>query len=151
MASAREIAAPLIVAVLALAVLGVAYPLVTWALGALVAPWQSGGSLLALNGTVLGSDIAALPVNSSKLFSALPPSKTTSGIDPYVPLGYALSQVPRISNATGIPQRQLRQLVYRVASEDSRSVLFTFGPSYPIVNVAQLNYELIRLYPGVYG
>jgi K+-transporting ATPase ATPase C chain len=149
--SPREVAAPLVLALMALAVLGAAYPLAVWAIGRAVAPWQSEGSPLIVNGAPIGSALVASPPNSSALFSPLPPSSASSGEDPYVPLDYALAQVPRISNATGIPQGQLRALVYRVASEDSLKDLVIFGPGRPVVNVMQLNYELMRLYPQAHG
>ncbi|HEU16398.1 MAG TPA: potassium-transporting ATPase subunit C [Nitrososphaeria archaeon] len=145
----RLVAAPVAVALLMMLVLGVAYPLATWAAGRTLAPWQSDGSLLFLNGTLVGSELVAQNFSAATLFHPMP--GTSSGQDPYVPIGYALEQVPRISHATGIPQAELRQLVYSVAAEDSRGVSAVLGPGYPLVNVVQLNYELMKLYPGIYG
>ena len=145
----RLVAAPIAVALLMMLVLGVAYPLATWAVGRAIAPWQSSGSLLFVNGTPIGSELVAQNFSSAALFHPMP--GTSSGQDPYVPIDYALEQVPRISHATGIPQAKLRQLVYSVAAEDSQGILAVLGPGYPLVNVVQLNYELIRLYPSIYG
>jgi len=146
MTSLREVSVPVMMALVALLVLGAAYPLATWAIGRAVAPWQSGGSLLTINGTIVGSELIAQEssFNSSAFFHPLP----SSGADPYVPLNYALEQVPRISGYTGIPQQQLLRLVYGDASEDVPAI---FGPGYRYVNVVRLNYELIKLYPEVYG
>lgn len=145
----RPLAAPIIMALFMLAVLGLAYPLATYAVGRAVAPWRSSGSILAINGVAVGSYLVAQNVSSAALFQPMPGS--TSGQDPYVPLNYALEQVPRVSRATGIPQAELRRLVYSVAAEDSRVVPALLGPGYPLVNVEQLNYELMRLYPAIYG
>ena len=69
---------------------------------------------------------------------------SASGVDPDITLLDAISQVPGISNATGIAADSLTSLV----DQNQQGTFWIFGS--PYVDVLQLNLLLIKDYPSVY-
>ena len=72
-------------------------------------------------------------------------SPSASGVDPDITLQQAYSQIPGISNATGIPVNSLTNLV----NQNQQGTLWIFGS--PYVDPLQLNLLLIKDYPSVYS
>lgn len=133
------------VAVLSIIVCGLVFPLVVTAVAQAAFPYQANGELQTFDGRNVGSMVA---VNSSDY--SLPVffhlrNDTASGFDPNITVQDALSQVPRISTATGISASALQALV----NQDVHGVWWVFGA--PYVNAQELNLQLVRSYPQVYA
>jgi K+-transporting ATPase ATPase C chain len=71
-------------------------------------------------------------------------SSSASGVDPDITLQDAYSQIPRISNATGIPTDSLKQIV----DANVERTIWVSGD--PYVNVLKVNLILIQEYPTIY-
>jgi len=71
-------------------------------------------------------------------------SNSASGVDPDITLQDAYSQIPRISNATGIPSDLIKQIV----DDNVERTMWVAGD--PYVNVLKLNLLLIEKYPAIY-
>jgi K+-transporting ATPase ATPase C chain len=71
-------------------------------------------------------------------------NNSASGVDPDITLQDAYSQIPRISNATGIPSDSIRQIV----DDNVERTMWVAGD--PYVNVLKLNLILIEKYPAIY-
>lgn len=76
-------------------------------------------------------------------------SETASGVDPHITPEVAFAQVPNVSNATGIPTNALRTIVELNIERNRVDNLLAFAPNH--VNVLEVNLELIRQYPELYG
>lgn len=126
---------------------GVAYPLLVTAVGQTVLPSQSNGSQVILNGKVVGSELISQSYNSAKFFQ--PRNDSASGVDPDVTPDSAISQIPVISSATGIPANVLKTLVDLDVARNKETNALVFAPDY--VNVLNLNIELVKQYPEVYA
>jgi K+-transporting ATPase ATPase C chain len=74
-----------------------------------------------------------------------PRNDSASGVDPGITLQDAYSQIPRISNATGISSAALTNIV----NQNQEGTLWIFGS--PYVNVLRINLELIKEYPSAYS
>lgn len=127
---------------------GVAYPLLVTAIGQTAFPYQSNGSQVVLNGKTVGSELIAENFNSSKFFQPRNSTDSGSGVDPDITPDMALSQISRISNATGIPQNALKTLVELDIERNKDSNGLLFAPDY--VRVLNLNVELVKQYPDEY-
>jgi K+-transporting ATPase ATPase C chain len=137
------------VVIIMIAVTAVAYPLSLVAIGQLVFPFQSNGSVLNLGNEPVGSILIAQEFTSPKFFHARPASDSASGVDPHITPEDAFSQVTRVSEATGIAENPLKTLI-RLNIERGRSEnLGAFAPDY--VNVLALNLELVDQYPDEYS
>jgi K+-transporting ATPase c subunit len=66
-------------------------------------------------------------------------------VDPDILLSDAYSQIPGVSNATGISSETLSNIV----NQNQEGTMWIFG--YPYVNVLRVNLELIQAYPAIYG
>ena len=135
------------IVVLMIITTGVAYPLVVTAIGQTILPYQSNGSQVMLNGKVVGSELIAQSFTSAKFFQ--PRSDSGSGVDPDITPDSAISQIPTISNATGIPINALKTLVDLDIARNKETNALVFAPDY--VNVLNLNVELVKQYPDVYA
>jgi K+-transporting ATPase ATPase C chain len=128
---------------------GIAYPLLVTAIGQTAFPYQSNGSQVVLNGKVVGSELIAQNYNSSKFFQPRNSTDSGSGVDPDITPSMAFSQIPRISNATGIPFNALKTLVNLDIERNKDTNALVFAPNY--INVLNLNVELVTQYPEAYG
>lgn len=135
------------IVVLVIITTGVAYPLLVTAIGQTVLPSQSNGSPVILNGKIVGSQLIAQSFDSTKFFQ--PRNDSASGVDPDITPDSAISQIPTISNATGIPINALKTLVDLDVARNRETNALVFAPDY--VNVLNLNVDLVKQYPDVYA
>ncbi|HEX2305502.1 MAG TPA: potassium-transporting ATPase subunit C [Nitrososphaeraceae archaeon] len=136
------------VVILMIIAAGIAYPLSLVLVGSITLPFQSTGSLLTLDGEVVGSKLIAQEFKSEKLFHIRPATNSTSAVDPHITPEDAYSQIPRISKATGLPQSTLKTAIQYNVEKNKVSNVLVFAP--PYVNVLEVNLELISGYPDVY-
>ena len=135
------------IVVLMIITTGVAYPLLVTTIGQTVMPYQSNGSQIILDGKVVGSELIAQNFNSTKFFQ--PRTDSGSGVDPDITPDSAISQIPVISHATGIPANVLKTLVDLDVAKNRETNALVLAPDY--VNVLNLNVELVKQYPEVYA
>ena len=136
------------IVVLMIVTTGVAYPLLVTAIGQTALPYQSNGSQVVLNGTVVGSELISENFNSTKFFQPRNSTDSGSGVDPDITPAEAYSQIPAISNATGIPVNALKTLVELDIERNKDANGLLFAPDY--VRVLNLNVELVKQYPEIY-
>jgi K+-transporting ATPase ATPase C chain len=136
------------VVILIILATGIAYPLLLVLIGDVTLPFQSTGSMLTLDGKIVGSKLIAQEFNSDKLFHIRPAANSTSTVDPHISPEDAYTQVPRISKATGLPEYTLRTAIQFNIEKNKVSNVLVFAP--PYVNVLEVNMELISGYPDVY-
>jgi len=136
------------IVVLMIATTGVAYPLLVTAIGQTTLPYQSNGSQVVLNGTVVGSELISENFNSTKFFQPRNSTDSGSGVDPDITPAEAYAQIPAISNATGIPANALKTLVELDIERNKDANGLLFAPDY--VRVLNLNVELVKQYPEIY-
>ena len=136
------------VVILMILVAGIAYPLLLVMIGEITLPFQSNGSLLILDGKVVGSKLIAQEFKSDKFFHPRPTLNSTSGVDPHITPEDAFSQVPRISRATGLEVNTLKTIIQLDIERNKVSNMLVFAPLY--VNVLQVNIDLITAYPRIY-
>ncbi len=127
----------------------VAYPLVITAIGQTALTYQSNGSQVVLNGKVVGSELIAQNFTSAKFFQPRNSTDSGSGVDPDITPDMAISQIPVISTATGIPVNALKTLVELNIAGNRETNALVFAPDY--VNVLNINVELVKQYPDVYA
>ncbi len=136
-------------ALVSLLICGIAYPFLITGIGQAFFPYQANGSPAKLNGQTVGSNLIAQTFTSPMFFHTRNETATAnpsaSGVDPDITLQDAVSQIPAISNATGISADALTNIV----DQNKQGVFWVFGN--PYVDVLQLNLLLIRGYPSVYG
>jgi K+-transporting ATPase ATPase C chain len=137
------------IVVLMIVTTGVAYPLLVTAIGQTVLPSQSNGSQVVLNGKVVGSELIAQGFDSPKFFHPRNATDSGSGVDPDITPDSAISQIPAISSATGIPANALKTLVDLDIARNRETNALVFAPDY--VNVLNINIELVNQYPDVYA
>lgn len=128
---------------------GVAYPLLVTAIGQTVLPSQSNGSPVILNGRIVGSQLISQSFDSPKFFHPRNSTDSASGVDPDITPANALSQIPRISDSTGIPVNALKTLVELDIERNKETNALVFAPDY--VRVLNINVELVNQYPEVYA
>jgi len=137
------------IALASLILCGLFFPLFITGLAQLIFPYQANGQIVQLNGRPVGSVLISQQFTSPLFFHGRnesdPTTASASGVDPDIPLDQALAQVPRISNATGIPEDAIRSIVL----QHVEGTLWIFGA--PYVNVLRLNLALIAAYPSVYN
>lgn len=129
-------------------VTGVAYPLLVTAIGQTALPYQSNGSQVVLDGKSVGSELISETFNSTKFFQPRNSTDSGSGVDPDITPDMAYSQIPRISNVTGIPPNALKTLVELDIERNKDANGLLFAPDY--VRVLNLNVELVKQYPDEY-
>jgi len=147
---AREHVRPLIaLAVISLLIGGLFFPFLITGIGQAFFPDQANGDLVTLNGHTVGSyyidNNFTLPVFFWARNESNPQNASASGLDPDITVDQALSQIPRISQSTGISSDDLNSIV----NDNTEGVYWVFGS--PFVNVLHLNIILIKTYPAVYG
>jgi K+-transporting ATPase ATPase C chain len=136
------------VVIMMILVAGIAYPLLLVMIGEITLPFQSNGSLLILDGKVVGSKLIAQEFTSDKFFHPRPALNSTSGVDPHITPEDAFSQVPRISRATGLEVNTLKTIIQLDIERNKVSNMLVFAPLY--MNVLQVNIDLITAYPRIY-
>ena len=141
---------PLIgVALVSLILCGIMFPLVVTGVSEVLFPYQANGSLVQLGNRTIGSysidNGFTLPIFFHGRNESNPLNASASGVDPDVTVGFALSQIPRIHNATGISSADLIGIV---DSHEERTIIFVGDP---YVNVLALNLALISSYPKAYA
>jgi K+-transporting ATPase ATPase C chain len=134
-------------ALISLLICGIFYPFLITGIGQALFPGQANGDLAKINGQTVGSYLIAQNFTSPMFFHTRneTASPSASGVDPDITLQDALSQVPSISNATGIPTTALTDLV----NKNQEGTFWIFGS--PYVDVLKVNLQLIQNYPSVYG
>ena len=137
------------VVILMLIVTGIVYPLVLVGIGQSTLPYQSNGSLISINGKVIGSKLIAQDFKSPKFFHPRPSSDSASNVDPDITPENAFLQVSNVSRATGINQNALSTLIELNIERNRVSNMVAFAPNY--VNVLEVNLELVNQYPDVYS
>jgi len=135
------------IALVSLLICGFLYPFFITGIGQVFFPSQANGDIAKLNGQAVGSNLIAqnftLPIFFQTRNETADPSAST--VDPDITLQMAYSQIPRISNATGIPAATLTSIV----DKNQQGTFWIFGS--PYVDVLQLNLLLIKDYPAVYS
>ncbi|SRR5579885_470697 len=137
------------IVILMIVTTGIAYPLLVTTIGQTIMPYQSNGSQVVLNGKVVGSELIAQNFNSPKFFQPRNSTDSGSGVDPDITPASAISQIPTISNATGIPANALKTLVDLDIARNRETNALVLAPDY--VNVLNINVELAKQYPEVYA
>jgi len=128
---------------------GILFPLVVTGVAQVAFPYQANGSLVQLGNRTIGSysidNGFTLPIFFHGRNESNPMNASASGVDPDITLQFALSQIPGIHNATGIPTADLTAIV---TSHEERTIIWVGDP---YVNVLALNLALISSYPKVYA
>jgi potassium-transporting ATPase KdpC subunit len=130
-------------AVVSLLICGLLFPLIVTGIGQVFFPYQANGEIIQFNGKPIGSNLIAQTFTLPIFFHAR--NDSASGVDPDITLQDAYSQIPSISNATGIPVSSLTSLV----NQNQEGTLWIFGS--PYVNVLRINIDLIKQYPSAYS
>ena len=128
---------------ISLVLCGLFFPLLITGIAQAVFPWQANGEILQQDGRPVGSNLIAQNFTEPIFFQ--PRNDSASGVDPDITVQDAYNQTVRISQATGIPQARLKQLV----NENTPLISILFGD--PYVNVLTLNLALISENSTVYG
>ena len=135
--------------IIMIVVTGIAYPLSVLIVGQSVLPEQSNGNLVDINGNSVGSKLIAQEFSSPKFFHSRPASDSASGLDPHITPESAFSQIPEISQTTGIPENHLKTLVELNIAHNKEENLLVLAPEY--ANVLEINIELAKQYPDIYS
>jgi K+-transporting ATPase ATPase C chain len=130
-------------------VLGIAYPVILAEIGQVTLPFQSGGSILELDGEKVGSKLISQQFESPKFFHPRPAGDSASTVDPHITPEDAYSQIKNVSDSTGIHQNSLRTLLDLNIEQNKVTNGLFFAPQY--VNVLEVNIKLTQQYPEVYG
>lgn len=135
--------------ILMIVVSGISYPILVTIAGQSLLPEQSNGSLVVIDGKTVGSKLIAQEFTSPKFFHSRSASESASGLDPHITKDLALSQIERISDATGIPTNHLKTMIDLDVSQNKEENWLVLAPEY--ANVLKLNLELMAQYPEVYS
>ena len=130
-------------AVVSLLICGLLFPLFVTGIAQVFFPYQANGEIVQLNGKPIGSNLIAQTFTLPVFFH--PRTDSASGVDPDITLQDAYTQIPTISNATGIPADSLTSII----NQNQEGTLWIFGS--PYVNVLKINVELIKQYPSIYS
>ena len=126
-----------------LLICGTIFPLVVTGIGQVFFPYQANGEIIQVNGNEVGSNLIAQTFTLPVFFHQR--NDSASGVDPHITMQDAYSQIPPISNATGISAVALTNIV----NQNQEGKLWIFGS--PYVNILRINLELIKEYPSVYS
>ena len=134
-------------ALVSLLICGLFYPFLITGIGQAFFPNQANGDLVQLNGQAVGSNLIAqsftLPIFFHTRNETADPS--ASGVDPDILMQDAYSQIPGISNATGLSVESLTAIV----DQNQEGTFWVFGN--PYINVLRVNLLLIEDYPSIYS
>jgi len=140
-----EFGATIRLALVSLLLCGLIFPLLVTGVAQVLLPYQANGDMVSLHGRNIGSSLIAQDFESPMFFHSRNTTLSASGVDPDITLQDAYSQIPRISNATGIASDELRLLV----DQNIERTMWIAGD--PYVNVLNLNLLLIEKYPSIYA
>jgi potassium-transporting ATPase KdpC subunit len=142
----RRHARPIIgMAVISLLICGFFFPFLITGIAQATMPYQANGSRAYLpNGRLVGSYLVDNNFTAPVFFQTRNQSLTASGVDPDITIPEAQSQVPRISNWTGISQ----PIILKLINSNKEGTFWIFGS--PYVDVLNLNLILIQQYPLIY-
>jgi len=129
-------------------VVGIAYPIFLVFIGKYTLPYQSNGSLITLDGKIIGSKLIAQEFKSTKFFHSRPSADSASTVDPHITPENAFDQVSNVSKATGIPHNVLETIINLNIERNKITNGLFFAPQY--VNVLEVNLELVKQYPEHY-
>ena len=129
-------------AAVSLLICGLLFPLLVTGIAQVLFPYQANGEIVQLDGKAVGSNLIAQNFTLPIFFH--PRNDSASGVDPDITVQDAYSQIPRISNTTGISPTALTN----IANQNQEGALWIFGN--PYVNVLRINLELIKAYPEIY-
>lgn len=135
--------------ILMILVVGIGYPILLVIIGEVALPFQTTGSVLTLDGKMIGSKLIAQQFTSPMFFHPRPPIESASGVDPHVTPENAFGQIPNISQTTGIPENVLGTIVELNSERNKVSNGIFFAP--PHVNVLEVNIDLVKHYPEIYN
>ena len=130
------------VALVSLLICGIVFPLLITAIAQATMPYQANGEVVTLDGRAVGSNLIDNNFTLPVFFHAR--NDSASGVDPDITPTDAYSQIPTISNATGISADALTTIV----NNNEVGTFWIFGS--PYLNVLKLNMILIRDYPSIY-
>jgi len=135
------------ITLISLLICGFLYPFLITGIGQVFFPYQANGDVAKLSGKAIGSTLIAQQFNQPIFFQTRNETAdpSASGVDPDITLPMAYSQIPKISDATGISSAALTSLV----NQNQQGTFWIFGS--PYVDVLQLNLLLIQDYPSVYS
>ena len=140
-----EYGATIRLALISLVLCGLLFPLLVTGVAQVFMPYQANGDIVSLHGRNVGSSLIAQDFESPMFFHSRNATLSASGVDPDITLQDAYSQIPRISNSTGIPSNDLKLLV----DQNVERTIWIAGD--PYVNVLNLNLLLIEKYPSIYA
>ena len=134
-------------ALVSLLICGLFYPFLVTGIGQVFFPNQANGDLVQLNGQAVGSNLIAQSFTIPIFFHTRneTASPSASGVDPDITLQDAYSQIPGVSNATGIPSTALTVII----NQNEEGTFWIFGS--PYINVLRVNLLLIKDYPSIYS
>ena len=132
------------IALTSLLLCGVVFPLLITGVAQVLLPNQANGEIVQLNGRDVGSNLIAENFTLPVFFHSRAPADSASGVDPDITLQDANSQIPRISDATGIPSSTLQGIV----NQNVEGVWWVLGS--PYVNVQKVNIALVNGFPSIY-
>jgi len=132
-------------ALVSLLICGLFYPFLISGIGQVFFPKQANGDLVQLNGQTVGSNLIAQNFTLPIFFHTRNETESASGVDPDIALQDAYSQIPGISNATGISAESLTNLV----NQNQEGIFWIFGS--PYINVLRINLLLVKDYPSSYS
>ncbi|MGD0618601.1 MAG: potassium-transporting ATPase subunit C [Bryobacteraceae bacterium] len=141
---------------------GLVYPLTITGICQLAFPHQANGSLIPLNGNLVGSELLAQGFSKPEYFQPRPSAAgngydptssggsnygptnkaSASGLDPHISPDSALAQAPRVAKARGVTPDQINTLVATLTEGPDLGIL-----GEPRVNVLKLNLALDRKFP----
>ena len=135
------------ITLISLLICGIFYPFLIAGIGQAFFPYQSNGDVAKLNGHTVGSTLIAQNFTLAIFFHTRNETSdpSASGVDPDIALQDAYSQIPRISNATGISVDSLTSIV----NQNQEGTIWIFGS--PYVNVLRINLAIIQEYPSIYS
>ena len=133
------------ITLVSLLICGFLYPLLLTGIGQAFFPNQANGELVQLNGKNVGSTLIAQSFTLPIFFHTRNETESASGVDPDITLQEAYSQIPEISNATGITADSLTTIV----NQNQEGTFWIFGS--PYIDVLSVNLLLIKDYPSVYS
>ena len=127
---------------------GITYTLLLVLIGDVTLPFKSTGSMLTMDGKIVGSKLIAQEFKSDKLLLIRPAANSTSTVDPHITPEDAYAQVPLISKATGLSESTIKTAIQLNIEKNKVSNVLVFAP--PYANVLEVNIDLISGYPDVY-